>query len=154
LRLFKTTVIASVIAFTTLAFAQQSEYREKLQEDLNSYKDRIIASCGTTDKLEIKWTGAKLDGNPRESTKPEWNSVSTLCTSALEAVDTVCLNNKVVKSKLSKLTTIGCKGGKGAMDFKLAGATLTLTIDPSYTKNNPAGQRDDLDKKLRNKLDD
>ena len=154
LRRFKTIIIASLFAFTTLAFAQQSEFREKLQEDLDSYKAQIISNCGTSDKLEIKWTGGKLAGNPRESTKPEWNAVSTLCTSGLEAISNVCQGNKVVKSKLSKLTTIGCKEGKGTIDYKLAGATLTLTVDPSYVKNNPAGQRDDLDKKLRDKLDD
>ena len=154
MRLVKPTIIATIFAFTSLAFAQQSEFQGKLQEDLDVYKDRIVANCGTSDKLAIKWTGAKLAGNPRESTKPEWNSVSTLCQSGLEAISSACQNNKVVKQKLAKLQTIGCKGGKGAIDFKLAGSTLTLTIDPSYTKNNPAGQRDDLDQKLRNKLDD
>ena len=148
------TIIASIFGFTTLAFAQQSEFREKLQEDLDSYKSQIISNCGTSDKLAIKWTGGKLDGNPRENTKPEWNAVSTLCTSGLEAISNACQGNKVVKSKLSKLTTNGCKGGKGTMDFKLAAATLTITIDQSYTKNSAAGQRDDMEKKLRNQLDD
>jgi len=154
LRLFKSTVIATVVVVTAVAWAQQSEFQGKLQEDLDSYKDRIIENCGTSDKLAIKWTGGKLAGNPRESTKPEWNAVSTLCTSGLEAISNACQGNKVVKQKLSKLQTISCKGGKGAMAFKLAGPTLTLTIDPSYTKNNAAGQRDDLDQKLRSQLDD
>ena len=154
MRLTKLTIAASLVAFTTLAFAQQSEFQDKIQEDLDSYKSRIVNNCGTDDKLALKWTGGKLANNPRESTKPEWHAVSTLCTSALEAVENACGGNKVVKSKLSKLQVVACKTGKGAIDYKLAGTQLTLTIDPSYTKNNPAGQRDDLDKKLRNKLDD
>jgi hypothetical protein len=154
LRLTKLTIVASLFTFTTLAFAQQSEFREKLQEDLDSYKKQIVSNCGASEKLEIKWTGGKLDGNPRESTKPEWNAVSTLCTSGLEAISNACQGNKVVKSKLAKLTTIGCKIGKGTIDYKLASATLTLTIDPSYTKDNAAGQRDAVEAKIKKQLDD
>jgi hypothetical protein len=154
LRLTKLTIAASLVAFTTLAFAQQSEFQDKLQEDLDSYKKRIVNSCGTDEKLSVKWTGGKLANNPRESTKPEWNAVSTLCTSALDAVGDACMNNKVVKSKLTKLQVVACKPGKGTLGFTLAGTQLTLTIDPSYTKNNPATQRDDLVKKIKNKLDD
>jgi hypothetical protein len=154
LRLTKLTILTSLLAFTTLAFAQQSEFQDKLQEDLDSYKSRIVNNCGTDEKLSLKWTGGKLAGNPRESTKPEWNAVSTLCTSGLEAIENACGGNKVVKSKLSKLQVVACKPGKGTMGYTLAGTQLTITIDPSYTKNNPAGQRDDLDKKLRDKLDD
>jgi hypothetical protein len=154
LRLTKLTIAASLLTFTTLAFAQQSEFQDKLQEDLDSYKSRIVSNCGTDEKLAMKWTGGKLANNPRESTKPEWNAVSTLCTSGLEAIENACGGNKVVKSKLSKLQVVACKTGKGTMSYTLAGTTLTLTIDPSYTKNNPAGQRDDLVQKIKNKLDD
>lgn len=154
MRLTKLTIVTSLLAFTTLAFAQQSEFQEKLQEDMDSYKSRIVNNCGTDEKLAMKWTGGKLAGNPRESTKPEWNSVSTLCTSALEAIEYVCNNNKVVKSKLSKLQVVACKPGKGTLGYTLAGTQLTLTLDPSYTKNNPAGQRDDLVAKIKSKLDD
>ena len=150
----KLTIIATLIAFTTLAFAQQSEFQDKIQEDLDSYKKQIIGNCGTNESLAIKWTGGKLANNPRESTKPEWNAVSTLCTSGLEAISNACQGNKVVKAKLGKLSTIACKMGKGTIDYKLAGAVLTMTIDPSYVKNNPAGQRDDFEAKLKKQLDD
>ena len=126
MRLTKLTIITSLLAFTTLAFAQQSEFQEKLQEDLDSYKSRIVNNCGTDEKLSLKWTGGKLAGNPRESTKPEWNAVSTLCTSGLEAIENACGGNKVVKSKLSKLQVVACKPGKGTMGYTLAGSQLTF----------------------------
>lgn len=154
MRLTKPTIIATLVALTTLAFAQQSEFQDKLQEDLDTYKKMIVGNCGAAETLAIKWTGGKLANNPRESTKPEWNAVSTLCTSGLEGISNACQVNKVVKAKLGKLTTVACKMGKGTIDYKLAGTVLTLTIDPSFVKENPARQRDDFENKLKKQLDD
>jgi hypothetical protein len=140
-----------MVLFAVPAMAQESEFKGKLQEDLDGYAKSVLNGCGAT--VKVTWGGGKLGFNPRESEKPEWNSVSTLCTSALEAVESACLNNGAVKEKLAKLTTVTCSKGKGTIGFTLKGATLTLTIDPSFAKNNAAGQRDDLVKKLKKDLD-
>jgi hypothetical protein len=143
--------IAVVLGLGGVVFAQQSEFQEKIQEDLDGYKSQIIDNCGSK-SLTLKWNG-KLGGNPRESEKPEWNAVSTLCTSALEGTVNACQSNKPVKAAVGKVTTIVCTAGKGTIGYKLAGATLTFTVDPSFTKNNAAGQRDDLVLKMKKEID-
>jgi hypothetical protein len=144
--------IAVVLGLGGVVFAQQSEFQEKIQEDLDYYKKQIVENCGAPESLVFKWNG-KLGGNPRESEKPDWHSVSTLCTSALEATVNACQSNKPVKAAVGKVSTIVCTAGKGTINYKLAGKTLTFTVDPSYTKNNPAGQRDDLVVKMKKEID-
>ncbi len=143
--------IAVVLGLGGVVFAQQSEFQEKIQEDLDGYKKQIIDNCGSK-SLTLKWNG-KLGGNPRESEKPDWHAVSTLCTSALEGTVNACQSNKVVKATVGKVSTIICTAGKGTIGYKLAGNTLTFTVDGSYTKNNPAGQRDDLVTKMKKEID-
>ena len=143
-----------LLAGATLAFAQQSEFQQKLQDDLDGMKRHIVSGCKMSDKLEAKWTGGKLAGNPRETLEGDYTSVSTLCKSALDAYQGACVNNKVVNAKTKHVKTIACTRGKGTLSFTLKGDTLTFLIDTKFDKNNPAGQRDDLDKKLRAKLDD
>src|SRR5262249_26786013 len=121
------------------AFAQESEFKAKIKEDLDGYKERIESSCGVKLKA-IEWSGGKLGHNPRESEKPEWNGISTLCTSAADALTQACVANEPVKKAMSKLTKVECVKGKGTIAYKLKGSTITFTIDPSFTANNPAGQ--------------
>ena len=144
--------VAVVLGLGGIVYAQQSEFQEKIQEDLDGYKSQIIDNCGSPKGLTLKWTG-KLAVNPRESEKPEYNAVSTLCTSALEATVNACQSNKPVKAAVGKVNTIVCTAGKGTIGYKLAGATLTFTVDPSFDKNNPAGQRDDLVTKMKKDID-
>jgi hypothetical protein len=144
--------IAVVLGLGGVVYAQQSEFQEKIQEDLDGYKAQLIDNCGSPKSLTLKWNG-KLAVNPRESEKPDYNGVSTLCTSALEATVNACQGNKPVKAAVGKVTTIVCTAGKGTIGYKLAGATLTFTVDPSYTKNNAAGQRDDLNTKMKKDID-
>jgi hypothetical protein len=144
--------IAVVLGLGGVVYAQQSEFQEKLQEDLDGYKTQIIDNCGSPKTLTLKWNG-KLAVNPRESEKPEWNAVSTLCTSALEGTVNACQSNKPVKAAIGKVSKIVCTMGKGTIGYKLAGGTLTFTVDPSYTKNNAAGQRDDLVVKMKKEID-
>lgn len=144
--------VAVVLGLGGVVFAQQSEFQEKIQEDLDGYKTQIVDNCGSPKSLVLKWTG-KLAVNPRESEKPDWNAVSTLCTSALEGTSGACQSNKPVKAAIGKVGTIVCTMGKGTIGYKLAGKTLTFTVDPSFTKNNAAGQRDDLVVKMKKEID-
>jgi hypothetical protein len=132
------------------AFGQESEFKAKMQEDLDGYKSQLESSCGI--KPSIAWTGGKFGHNPRESEKPEWNALTTMATSALDAVAQAC-NNAVVKEKLAKVKKIEVKKGKGTLGYALKGDTLTLTVDVSFTDNNPAGQDSDLVEKLKKELD-
>jgi len=144
--------VAVVLGLGGIVYAQQSEFQEKIQEDLDGYKNQIIDNCGSPKSLTLKWNG-KLAVNPRESEKPEYNAVSTLCTSALEGTVNACQSNKPVKAAVGKATSIVCTAGKGTIGYKLAGTTLTFTVDPSFTKNNAAGQRDDLVVKMKKEID-
>jgi hypothetical protein len=144
--------VAVVLGLGGVVFAQQSEFQGKIQEDLDGYKNQIIDNCGAAKTITLKWSG-KLAVNPRESEKPEWNAVSTLCTSALEGTVSACQSNKPVKAAVGKVSTIICTAGKGTIGYKLAGKTLTFTVDPSFTKNNAAGQRDDLVLKIKKGID-
>ena len=130
----------------------ESENQDKMQEDLDSYKARIVENCGTTDKLSIKWNG-KLGSNPREVQKGDYSSVGTLCQSALDATSNVCQSNRVVKKAFGKLTSITCQKGTGPIGYKFKGARLSFTVDTKYDKNNAAGQQSDLEEKLKVDLD-
>jgi hypothetical protein len=144
-------VVSTLVLLLTLpVLAQESEFQQKIQEDMDGYKDRIQSACGAT--VTMKWMG-KLGFNPRESEKPEWNGVSTLVTSGLEAVANACRDNGPVKKAVGKVKKIEAKKGKGTIGYKLKGSTLTLTVDPAYKKNNPAGQRDDLSQKMVKDID-
>jgi hypothetical protein len=149
--MMKVGIGAMVLLAGGVALAQESEFQDKMQEDLDSYKKRIIENCGTTDKLTIKFAG-KLGQNPRE-TGENYTSVGTLCTSALDATSSICQGNKVVKKAFSKLTSIVCTKGKGTMSYSLKGGKLTFMVDGTYDKNNASGQQSDLDKKIRKDLD-
>ena len=144
--------LAVVLGLGGIVYAQQSEFQEKIKEDLDGYKSQLIDNCGSPKSLTLKWNG-KLAVNPRESEKPDWNAVSTLCTSALEGAVSACQSNKPVKAAIGKVSSIVCTMGKGTVGYKLAGSTMTITVDPSFTKNNPAGQRDDLVTKLKKDID-
>jgi len=144
--------IAVVLGLGGIVFAQQSEFQDKIQEDLDGYKTQFVDNCGSSKSLVLKWNG-KLAVNPRESEKPDWNAVSTLCTSALEGTVGACQSNKPVKAAIGKVSTVICTMGKGTIAHKLAGNTLTFTVDPSFVKNNAAGQRDDLVVKLKKDID-
>jgi hypothetical protein len=141
-----------VLAAGAVALAQQSEFQAKIQEDLDGYKARLIENCTTAKSLGLRWVG-KLAVNPRESEKPDWNAVSTLCTSALDGLDDGCRSNGPVKAAASKIKSITCTMGKGTINYKLSGGEMTFTVDPSFTKNNAAGQEADLVAKLKKDLD-
>ena len=136
----------------TLAFAAESEFQDKMTEDLEGYKAQIVSNCGTSDKLSIKWNG-KLGSNPRETKDGDYSSTGTLCTSALDGVSQACQSNRVVKKAIGKVTSIICHRGTGTMSYKLSGSTLTFSVDPKFDKNNPAGQESDLVEKMKDDLD-
>lgn len=146
-------IVAVALSFSTAAFAQESEFQEKIQKDLDYYKSRIESSCGVSKEALTMHYKGKLGSDPRASEKPEWNSVSTLCTSAVEGLNNACHSNTPVKERMSKLTDISCTKGKGTIGYRLKGTSLTFTVDPSFTDNNPAGQRDDLTLKMKKDLD-
>lgn len=148
----KMAVGAIVLLAGSTAIAQESEFQDKIQEDLDGYKAQIIDACGTTAKLTLKWSG-KLGGNPRETETGAYSAVSTLCTSALEGLHSACQDNKVVKKSMGKVSGIVCQKGSGTIGYSLKGGSLTFTVDTKFDKNNPAGQRDDLVSKLKKDLD-
>jgi hypothetical protein len=141
-----------VLALGAVALAQQSEFQAKIQEDMDGYKPQVIDRCGTTKSLTMRWIG-KLAVNPRESEKPDWFAVSTLCTSGLDGLYQTCQTNAPVKAAISKVKTVSCTMGKGTLNFKLSGSEMTFTVDPSFTKNNPAGQESDFVERLKKELD-
>lgn len=126
--------------FSMPALAQESEFKQKLQEDLAEYESDILSSCGA--KVSVAWAGGALGSNPRES------GVSTACTSATSALVEACTNNAAVKKKLGKLKKVVCKKGKGTLAYALAGSTITFMIDTAFTANNVSGQTADLVKKM------
>jgi hypothetical protein len=135
----------------TVALAAESENQDKMQEDLDSYKSRIVSNCGMPDKLTIKWDG-KLGANPRETPEGHYSSLSTLCQSALDATYNVC-HNRVVKKAFTKVTSIVCARGTGAMSYAFKGSTLTFKVDTKFDKNSPAGQQSDLETKMKDDID-
>jgi hypothetical protein len=135
----------------SIAIAAESEFQDKMQEDLDGYKAQIVSNCGTTDKLTLKWNG-KLGSNPRETKDGDYSSTGTLCTSALDGTSQAC-GNKVVKKAFGKVTSIVCQRGTGTISYSLKGSTLTFSVDPRFDKNNPAGQESSLVEKMKNDLD-
>ena len=151
----KRVIVATLLAaLTSVAWAQQSEFLGKIQEDMDGYKAQFVSNCKANDKLQMRWMGGKLKNNPRETTEGHYSAVSTLCTSALEGTVYACGDNKVVAQKLASVKTVTCTTGKGTISYKYKGGDLTFAIDTTYDKNNPAGQRDDLVKKMKADLDD
>ena len=142
--------VAATLLFSTSAMSQESEFVGKLQEDLDGYKDQVKSNCGITPRMA--WTGGKLGSNPRESAKPEWNAISTLCTSAIDGMNQAC-SNAVVKKGLEKVTSIECTKGKGTIVHALKGTKLTFKIDPSFVANNASGQTNDLVEKMKKSMD-
>jgi hypothetical protein len=152
MKLVKFGIVAGIVSASGVALAQESEFQGKIQEDMDSYKDQIIRDCGTTPKLVLRFDG-KLGTNPRETKEGDYSDVSTLCTSALEGLHTACQDNKVVKQAMTKVATLVCTRGKGTLDYKLKGGTMTFTLDTAFDKNNAGGQRDKLVDKLKKDLD-
>jgi hypothetical protein len=148
----KVTLGALFLLFGSVAFAQESEFQDKIQEDLDGYKSQTVSNCGTSDKLTLKWTG-KLGFNPREIKEGDYSSPSTLCTSGLEGLNSACQSNRVVKKAIGKVTGIVCQRGTGTLGYTLKGSTLTFIVDPKFDKNNAAGQRDAFITKLKDDLD-
>jgi hypothetical protein len=147
----KTAIMAlGLLLCASTAFAQESEFKAKLQEDMDYYVKSFASQCGAT--VKATWTGGKLGSNPRETPEGHYSAVSTLCTSGFEGASSACSNGPV-KEKFAKLNEIQCTRGKGAMTYTLKGAVLSIAIDTAYDKNNPAGQRDDLTAKLKKDLD-
>src|ERR1041384_3230220 len=128
--------LGMLVLFTgSVALAQESEFQNKMQEDLDYYKPQLINNCGVSDKLTIKYIG-KLGSTPRER-QGDGTAPSTLCSTALDAVVYSCQTSEPVKKVMSKLTSVVCTGGSGALNYKLAGGALTLTIDPTHKHNGP-----------------
>jgi hypothetical protein len=150
--MMKMGAVAIVLFAGSVAIAQESEFQDKIQEDLDGYKAQIVDACAAPAKLTLKWNG-KLGGNPRETEAGAYSAVSTLCTSALEGLHSVCQDNKVVKKSIGKVSGIVCQKGTGTIGYSLKGATLTFAVDVKFDKNNAAGQRDDLVSKLKKDLD-
>ncbi len=143
-------LVAVVVVLSLPAFAQESEFKAKLQEDLDKGVSSVSNGCGAT--VKVTWEGGKLGFNPRQNEKPEWHSVSTLCGMGTDAIESACLNNAAVKAQLAKLTKVSCTKGKGTLSVKVVKDTLTISIDPSFG-NSPADQRDALVTKLKKDLD-
>jgi hypothetical protein len=132
------------------AFAVESEFAKRMQEDLNTYKAGLESACGS--RVRLTWTGGKLDHDPRASEKPEWNALATMCASAIDALQTACAENSPVRKAAGKITRIECKPGKGTMAYSMKGTTAVFTVDPSFTGSNPSSQTTDLVAKLKKDL--
>jgi hypothetical protein len=152
MKLLKLGIIAGVVMLGGVVFAQESEFQGKIQEDMDGYKAQIVEGCGTTDKLVMRYDG-KLGSNPRETKDGDYTAVSTLCTSGLDAIHDACINNKVMKKALGKITTFVCTKGKGTLDYTFKGGTFTFKLDSSYAKNNASGQEADFEAKLKKDID-
>jgi hypothetical protein len=152
MRLRHVGIVAAILTIASVAFAQESEFQGKIQEDLDGQKAQVIYGCGMPATLTLHYQG-KLGSNPREPAKPNYNGVSALCTSAVGALNDACQTNAVVKGKESKITSIICTTGHGAMDYSISGTTETLKVDPSFTTNNASGERRDLVEKLKKDMD-
>lgn len=143
--------VAAVMSFTTLAFAQESEFQGKIQEDMDGYKKQFADNCGAN--VTMKYSG-KLGSNPRETKDGNYSAVSSLCTAGLDAVAAdFCQNNKVIKAAMSKVTSVTCTTGKGTLGYRLKGGALTFMVDPVFKGNNVSSQESDLVQKMKNDLD-
>jgi hypothetical protein len=135
MRIYQMAVIGACLAMGAPAFAQQSEFQQSIHDDLNNYQKDIAKDCGSTDKLTIDWVG-KLANAPRDPEQKGWHTVTELGTSAVHALWTSC-SNKAVAKAMSKMTAIVVTRGTGDPTFKFDGSKVTLTIDPSNTKDTP-----------------
>jgi hypothetical protein len=139
-------LLVFVVSF--FAVAEESEFREKMQEDMDGYVSSYKNNCGIDVKMH--WKGGKFGTNPRET------NVSILCRSGLHAIEQACAENKIVKSKLSKIKNIHCNKGKGNLSYKIDGETLNIFLDNDAKitqDNNPASQTSILNKKIITDLD-
>jgi len=82
-------VVTMVLGAGTVVFAQESEFQNKMQEDLDFYKPQFVSKCHTSDAITFKFAG-KLGANPRET------RVSISCTQAVEAALYSCDTNATV----------------------------------------------------------
>lgn len=145
--------IGSLLLISSIAFAGgESEHQDKMQEELDSWKPRLISSCGNSDKMTAKWHG-KLGTNPRAVAEGEANSLLDLCRSAMDATGFTCANNRVVKQTIGKVTAVVCQRGTGTIGYSLKGTTLTFTVDGKFSKKNTNEQEEALTEKLKTDLD-
>lgn len=140
-----------VLLCASAAQAQESEWKQKLQEDMNVYVKDFASFCGATVKTD--WVGGKLGHNPREPQKKGQNAVSVLCTCGLEAAFQACENSEV-KKQLATLKEVQCTHGHGPLAYAHKGETLTITIDPAFVDKSPSAQRDDLKRHIIKDKDD
>ncbi len=152
MRLAHLGIIGLALTISSIAFAQESEFQGKIQEDLDGYKAQTISSCGMGPGLTLKYNG-KLGSNPRETAKGNSSGVSTLCTSAVDGLGDACRNNAVVKGKMNKLTAIVCQPGHGTIGYAISGSTITFSVDPTFSANNVSGQESDLVTKMKKDFD-
>ena len=140
-------VVAMVLGAGTVVFAQESEFQNKMQEDLDFYKPQFVSKCHTSDAITFKFAG-KLGANPRET------RVSISCTQAVEAALYSCDTNATVAKALSKVKTVTCTLGTGPYSYKLSGASLTFTVDDKYDDHkDKVYQKDGLVAKIKKDLD-
>jgi hypothetical protein len=140
-------VVAMMLGIGSGAFAQESEFQNKMQEDLDFYKPQFVGKCKTSDAITFKFVG-KLGANPRET------RVSISCTQAVEAALYSCDTNATVVKALSKVKSVTCTLGSGPYSYKLNGASLTFTIDDKYDDHkDKANQKDALVAKIKKDLD-
>ena len=151
MQLVKFTLFTLTFLMSGLALAEESEFKGKIQEDLDGYIDQIETSCGI--KVKAEWSGGKLGFNPRESEKPEWNAISTLCTQSLSSFAYACSDNAAVKSAVKGVKKVACTKGKGTLTYKKSGDTMSFSVDQTFLKNNVSGQGTDLATKLKKDLD-
>lgn len=144
---------AVLLAFTVsaVAFAQESEFKGKLAEHLKTGAASYKNGCATD--IEVEWTGGKLGHNPRQGEQKEWNALSVMVDVGFDAVESACLNNAAVKEALAKVKKVTVdRSSKKGFSYKLAGTTLTISID-QQSKDNPATQRDAFVTQLKKSLD-
>lgn len=134
-----------------VVFAEESEYRKTLETYLEGYTSQVTSACKITPK--IVWGEKKVQEDPNYGKTEKHNPITTLCGSAIDAVNQACDGNEAVQGALKKVTKIVCKRGTGPVKHELKGSELILSVDTAYDKNNPAGQASDLTAKLKKSLD-
>jgi hypothetical protein len=145
-------VIGLALTISSIAFAQESEFQGKIQEDLDGYKAQLVSTCGTAPGLTLKYNG-KLGSNPRETQKGNYSAVSSLCTGAVDALGDACRDNAVVKKNASKITSVICQPGHGTIGYSLSGSTITFSVDPAFTGDNVSGQAGSFATKIKKDMD-
>jgi len=143
---------ALVLFSGSFAFAQESEFQKKMQDDLDYYKPQLVNNCGVTDKISITYVG-KLGANPRETKGNGW-APAQLCGMGLDAIVYSCQTSAPVKKVMAHLTNVVCTAGTGEIKYKLHGGDLSLIIDASYRDTSTSlSPKEVLVNKLKKDLD-